>query len=164
MRLTRCFVFALAGLMAATGCSQGDDKMAAGQASGKPAVHSESGLPVVPLKVQSGGRTHTFMVEVARSEAEQAKGLMFRTQMGADEGMIFPEQTPRRAAFWMRNTVIPLDIIFIGTDHRILNIAANAVPYDETPLPAKGVAIGVLELNGGRAAQLGIKPGDEVRW
>ena len=65
-------------------------------------------------------------------------GLMFRTAMGADEGMIFPMDPPRAAAFWMRNTVIPLDIIFIGADRRILNIAANAVPYDERPLPSAG--------------------------
>jgi len=89
---------------------------------------------------------------------------MFRTHMGADEGMIFPEDPPRRPIFWMRNTVIPLDIIFIGTDHRILNIAANAVPYDETQLPAAGMSSGVLELNGGRAAELGIAPGDKVTW
>jgi uncharacterized membrane protein (UPF0127 family) len=83
--------------------------------------------------------------------------------MGADEGMIFPEDPPRRPSFWMRNTVIPLDIVFVGTDGRILNIA-NALPYDETPLPAEGLASAVLELNGGRAAQLGIAPGDKVTW
>ncbi|MCT2399774.1 DUF192 domain-containing protein [Novosphingobium sp. HK4-1] len=141
-------------------CSQGATETATTQ----PAVHAESGLPVIPLKVISGDKVHTFRVEVAATEAQQAKGLMFRTHMGADEGMIFPEKPPRRPAFWMRNTVIPLDIIFIGTDHRILNIAANAVPYDETPLPAIGIASGVLELNGGRAAELGIKPGDKVEW
>ena len=89
---------------------------------------------------------------------------MFRTAMGADEGMIFPMSPPRQAAFWMRNTVIPLDIIFIGSDRRILNIAANAVPYSEEPLPSVGAAAGVLELNGGRAAQLGISAGDRVEW
>ena len=128
------------------------------------AAHPVSGLAVIPLSVTSAGKVHRFRVELARSDAEQEKGLMFRTAMGADEGMIFPMSPPRRAAFWMRNTVIPLDIIFIGSDHRILNIAANAVPYDERPLPSVGAAAGVLELNGGRAAALGIGPGDRVEW
>jgi uncharacterized protein len=144
-------------LLAIAACSQGGQESAASAAAPKLAVHPESGLPVVTLKVKSGHKTHAFRVE-------QAKGLMFRTQMGADEGMIFPENPPRRSAFWMRNTVMSLDIIFIGTDRRILNIAANAVPYDETPLPAAGLASGVLELNAGRAARLGIKPGDKVEW
>ena len=107
---------------------------------------------------------HAFRVEVARSEAEQAKGLMFRTAMGANEGMLFPRTPPDIASFWMHNTVIPLDIVFIGLDHRIINIAANAVPYDETPLSAAGTTLAVLELNGGRAAELGIAPGDRVEW
>ncbi|HKT84564.1 MAG TPA: DUF192 domain-containing protein [Novosphingobium sp.] len=163
MRLTRGFAAAAtAFLLVAAGCSQGGKDAVA--KPGAPTVHSESGLPVVPLTIRSGGKARTFRVEVARTDAEQEKGLMFRTKMGPDEGMIFPEDPPRRPAFWMKNTVIPLDIIFIGTDGRILNIAANAVPYDETPLPAAGMASGVLELNGGRAAQLGIKPGDKVEW
>lgn len=163
MRLTRALsVATTAFLLIVAGCSQGGQDAVAKPSA--PAVHAESGLPVVPLTIRSGERTHKFLVEVARTEVEQAKGLMFRTKMGADEGMIFPEDPPRRPAFWMKNTVIPLDIIFIGTDHRILNIAANAVPYDETPLPAEGLASGVLELNGGRAAELGIKPGDKVDW
>lgn len=128
------------------------------------AVHPESGLQVIPLTVQRGNRKLTFRVEIARTGAEQAKGLMFRTAMGPDEGMIFPSDPPRAGvAFWMKNTVIPLDIIFIGTDHRILNIA-SAVPYSLDPLPASGAVSGVLELNGGRAAQLGIVPGDKVEW
>ena len=114
--------------------------------------------------VSAALRYRIIFLELARSEAEQEKGLMFRTAMGADEGMIFPMQPPRSAAFWMKNTVIPLDIIFIGSDHRILNIAANARPYDETPLPSEGAAAGVLELVGGRAAQLGIGPGDRAEW
>lgn len=129
-----------------------------------PAVHPVSGLEVVPLTVTHNGKRHVFRVEVARTGQEQAKGLMFRTAMGADEGMIFPMNPPRGASFWMRNTVIPLDIVFIGTDGRILNIAANAVPYDETPLSSLGPVRGVLELNGGRTAQLGIAAGDKVEW
>ena len=129
-----------------------------------PAVHPLSGLHVIPLTVTASGKVHRFRVEEARSEAEQSKGLMFRTAMGADEGMIFPMNPPRQASFWMRNTVIPLDIIFIGSDRRVLNVAANAVPYSEEPLPSVGAAAAVLELTGGRAAQLGIGPGDRVDW
>lgn len=144
--------------------SNAADSAAKPTVAATPARHPLSGLEVVPLTVSRVKRSHSFRVEVARTGNEQAKGLMFRTQMGPDEGMIFPMNPPRQASFWMRNTVIPLDIIFIGTDGRILNIAANAVPYDETPLPSAGLASGVLELNGGRAAQLGIKPGDKVEW
>ena len=167
MRLTRTLAAALliAPLMLpVTACSRSETQAATATSGTKSAVHPVSGLRVVPLAVRSDGKTHTFAVEVAATPEEQAKGLMFRTELGPDEGMIFPTEPPRRASFWMRNTVIPLDIIFIGTDHRILNIAANAVPYDETPLPGTGLSIGVLELAGGRAAELGIKPGDKVKW
>lgn len=162
MRLIRMVLPAV--LLAVSACSQDGPGAAAATAPARPAVHPESGLPIIPLRVTASGKAHAFRVEVARSPQEQAKGLMFRTAMGADEGMLFVEDPPRRAAFWMRNTVIPLDIIFIGTDRRVLNIAANAVPYDETPLPSAGLASAVLELNGGRAAELGIAPGDKVEW
>ena len=128
------------------------------------AVHPVSGLQVVPLRVTSGTKVHTFRVEVARTSQEQEIGLMFRKAMGRDEGMIFPMKPPRGAAFWMKNTVIPLDIIFVGADGRITNIAANAVPYSLQPLESTGLVKGVLELNGGRAAQLGIAAGDRVDW
>ncbi|MEP6870180.1 MAG: DUF192 domain-containing protein [Novosphingobium sp.] len=123
-----------------------------------------SGLPVIPLTIMHQGKKHNFRVEVAASEAEQEKGLMFRAQMGADEGMIFPMDPPRHASFWMRNTVISLDIIYIGVDRRVLNIAANAVPYSETPLYSDGRVSAVLELNAGRAKELGVGKGDLVRW
>ena len=150
--------------VALVACSPGAGDAAPQSSQAEPAVHPVSGLTVIPLKVTSGGKVHNFRVELARTSQEQAKGLMFRTEMGADEGMIFPFDPPRRASFWMRNTVIPLDLIFIAPDGRISNIAANAVPYDETPLSSLGDAIAVLELNGGRAVQLGIKPGERVEW
>jgi len=162
VRLTRALIAAT--LFAFAACSQGGQQSEAVAATAAPKVHPESGLPVIPLKVKSAGKAHRFAVEVARTPQQQAKGLMFRTKLGPDEGMIFVNDPPRAAAFWMRNTVIPLDIIFIGTDHRILNIAAQAVPYDETPLPSAGLTSGVLELAGGRARELGIKPGDKVEW
>lgn len=150
--------------LALAACSPHADGAATAVARETPARHPESGLPVIPLAVHRGSSKLPFKVEVAGTSAEQAKGLMFRTALGPDEGMIFPMNPPRPAAFWMRNTVIPLDIIFIGVDGRILNIAANAEPYSERPLPSAGDVKGVLELRGGRAAELGIAPGDKVSW
>jgi uncharacterized protein len=129
-----------------------------------PTVHPESGLRIVPLTVTSASGVHRFRTEVAATAAEQARGLMFRTKLGPDEAMIFPMDPPRGASFWMKNTVIPLDIIFIAPDGRISNISANAVPYDLSPRVSVGPVKGVLELAGGRAAELGIAPGDKVAW
>ncbi len=162
-------VILLAGLvLALTACSsQAAD---GGKASAVPAgqvvgaVHVESGLRLVDLTITHAAQKHKFRVEVAASGAEQEKGLMFRTKMGADEGMIFPMNPPRRASFWMKNTVISLDLIFVGPDGRILNIAARAIPYDETNLVSHGIVKAVFEINGGRAAELGIVPGDLVVW
>jgi len=130
----------------------------------QPAVHPVSGLKVIPLTISQNGKVHHFRVEVAQTSEEQERGLMFRTEMGPDEGMIFPEDPPRWMSFWMKNTVIPLDIVFIGADHRITNVSANAVPYSLNPRMSDDVASGVLELNGGRLAELGFTPGAMVEW
>jgi uncharacterized protein len=150
--------------VALAACSTKPADSVAKGASEAAAAHPESGLPVVPLTVTGKRARHVFRVEVARTAAEQAKGLMFRTRMGPDEGMIFPMHPPRTASFWMKNTVIPLDIVFIGPDRRILNIAANTVPYSEAQVVSAGKVSAVLELNAGRAAALGIVPGDRVEW
>ncbi len=150
--------------LALASCSSGGTETAA---EATPAVenrHSESGLAVVPLTVTHGEAVHSFMVEVADTPEAQAKGMMFRTEMGPDEGMIFPRDGTSQASFWMRNTYIPLDLIFVGVDGRISNIVANAQPYSETPILSDGVAAAVLELNGGRAGELGIVAGDKVEW
>lgn len=169
VRLT--YPLAALALLTAVACSQGPQKAgatppaatAASPGNAAPSVHPDSGLRVIPLTVRSASGVHTFRVELAGTSAEQARGLMFRTRMGADEGMIFPMNPPRVPSFWMHNTVLPLDIVFIGEDGRILNIA-HGKPYDERLLSAAGFAIGVLELNAGRAAELGIAPGDTVTW
>jgi uncharacterized membrane protein (UPF0127 family) len=161
MRLIRTLAAAMLALVACSPQSAGPTQSAA---SATAAVHPVSGLPVIDLTITHVAARHGFRVEVARSDAEQEKGLMFRTAMGADEGMIFPYAPPRGVAFWMHNTVIPLDIVFIGADRRIVNIVANAVPYSDAPLASAGPVSNVLELNGGRAAQLGIGPGDKVDW
>ncbi len=129
-----------------------------------PERHPVSGLAVIPLTVSGDGQRHVFRVEVADTGESQARGLMFRTELGPDEGMIFPYEGTTAQSFWMKNTPLPLDIAFIGLDHRISNIAAMATPYSLEPIYSVGPVLGVLELRGGRTAELGIEPGDVVEW
>lgn len=141
--------------------------LAACQPSASNAVdvsRSPAGLEQVPLTITSGQRIHRFTVEIARTQEEQATGLMNRSELAPDRGMIFPFAPPRDASFWMKNTLIPLDMIFVAADGSIANIAANTVPLSLEPVPSEGPVGAVLELAGGRAAELGIKPGDKVAW
>ncbi len=160
---TPALALAVAALACASACSS-QATAPAPTAAANPTRHPISGLEVIPLTIDQDGKAHAFRVEMAQTEEQQQKGLMFRTAMGADEGMLFPSPAPEPRSFWMKNTVIPLDIVFIGPDHLISNIAANAVPYSLDPIPSSGPAIAVLELNGGRAAELGIEPGARVTW
>jgi uncharacterized protein len=123
-----------------------------------------SGLELIPLEIRSGDRTHRFTVEVAATPDEQARGLMFRESLEPDEGMIFPFPSPRIASFWMRNTLIPLDMIFIRDDGTIARVAAETVPLSEESVSSHEPVAAVLELRGGRAAELGIEEGDRVSW
>ncbi len=125
---------------------------------------SPAGLEQVALTIKSGSKTHRFTVEVARTGAEQQTGLMNRPNMAPDRGMIFPYSSPRPVAFWMKNTMIPLDMIFVAPGGRILRIEANAVPYSLEPVPSGGDVEAVLELIGGRSTSLGINDGDLVDW
>lgn len=129
-------------------------------AGGGGKVFAASKLETVEV-VTGRGRVR-FQVEIAATLAEQKRGLMFRKSLAPDRGMLFTYKKPQPAAYWMKNTLIPLDIIYIQADGRILSIVRNARPHDETPLPAGGLVLGVLEIAGGRAAQLGILPGDRV--
>lgn len=115
------------------------------------------------------GTAHRFTVEVAATEAQQQQGLMYRPPLAPDAGMLFapypPDGGPPRAAsFWMRNTPSPLDIVFIRPDRTIATIAENTVPFSEAPVPSGEPVSAVLELGGGRAAELGIAAGDKVTW
>ena len=125
---------------------------------------SAAGLEQVPLTIRSGARTHRFTVEVARTPKEQEIGLMNRQSLAPDRGMIFPYDPPQPAAFWMKNTLIPLDMIFIRADGGIARIAANTVPLSLEPVPAGEPVAAVLEIAGGRSAELGIRAGDAVDW
>jgi uncharacterized protein len=156
-------------LLAATllgGCSgiANGGTAASGCVPGTPAAASEAGLDVVQLCLTSGKITHRFATEIARTPPQQAKGMMFRTKLADDKAMLFPFSQPRMASFWMKNTVIPLDIIFIRADGKIENIAANTTPYSTVPVESSAPVTAVLEVRGGLAAEKGIKPGDIVRW
>ena len=159
----------LAGAVLAIGlaaCSPGASAIATAQtpAASQEARHPVSGLRVIDLVVDRGGRKLPFKVELADTPEAQAKGLMFRTQLGDNEGMIFPSAVPEQRSFWMKNTPLSLDIIFIGVDGRILNIAANTTPYSTDSVTSNGIASGVLELRAGRAKALGIVAGDKVSY
>jgi uncharacterized membrane protein (UPF0127 family) len=129
-----------------------------------PAARSSAGLEQVPLTIESSGKTHRFTVEVAETGEQQAQGLMFRKELAPDRGMVFPRDPPGDASFWMKNTLIPLDIIFVRTDGTIARIAENVVPMSLDPIPSLEPVGAVLEIAGGRSAELGIKAGDKVRW
>lgn len=118
----------------------------------------------MPLTVHSDGKVHRFIVEVAGTAEEQRMGLMNRGSLAPDRGMIFPFAQPRIASFWMRNTLIPLDMIFVRADGSITNVEANTVPLSEEPVLSYEPVVAVLEIPGGRSAELGIKPGDKVKW
>lgn len=156
-------MFAAAALLATGGCKV---EMPANTpvADTEGATRSAAGLEIVPLTITSGSRTHRFRVEVARTSEQQSQGLMYRERLAPDRGMIFPFDPPRPASFWMKNTPNSLDLIFIGTDGRIESIAADAVPFSLENLRSVGTVAGVLEIAGGRAAQLKLQTGDRVQW
>jgi uncharacterized membrane protein (UPF0127 family) len=126
-------------------------------------VASASKAPATQiLSIDADKGATTFQVEVVREEKDRNRGLMFRKHMATDHGMLFDYDPPVDIAFWMKNTIIPLDIIFIGADGRIIRIAENTTPFSLAHIPSGGPARGVLEINGGLSAKLGIGPGDVV--
>ena len=124
---------------------------------------AQTGLREVPLTIRSKNAVHHFTVEVAATPEQQERGLMFRRTLADDRGMIFPYEPPQQVAFWMKNTLIPLDILFIRSDGTIARIT-NAEPMDITPLPSGEPIVAVLEIRGGRAKELGIREGDRASW
>lgn len=143
--------FALLGAALLAGCGGGGEKAAG------------------PALVDVTVGTHVFHVERARTEPEQAKGLMFRTDIPTDGGMLFAPYppgggAPRVATFWMKNTPRPLDIVFIRADRTVARIAENTTPFSESIVSSQEPVAAVLEINGGRAAELGLQEGDQVRW
>lgn len=124
---------------------------------------AESGTARAELTVVTpAGERHVFQAEVAVSSSERRRGLMFREYLPVNHGMLFLYQPAQRVSIWMKNTLLPLDIIFIDTQGRITRIEHNAVPLSTRPM-SSGVAVrAVLEINGGMAESLRLAPGDRV--
>ena len=142
MRALRWTAFVLIGLLVATGPVR------------------PTGLQTLEIASKTG--VHGFTVEIADTEAEREKGLMFRKELPEGRGMLFDFQHDQEVGFWMQNTYIPLDMIFIRGDGRILRIQENAEPLSTRLIPSGGPVLGVLEVIGGTARKLGIKAGDQV--
>jgi uncharacterized protein len=121
-----------------------------------------SAKDVQPLEIVSKSGVHTFTVEMALTAEEQAKGLMFRRELPEGEGMLFDFHREQPASFWMKNTYVSLDMIFIRGDGTILKIAENTVPLSEALVQSGGPVRAVLEVVAGTAHKLGIAPGDRV--
>jgi uncharacterized protein len=139
--LRLCFVLLIAAIGSARAAEQAEVSIATGE-----------------------GRTHVFAVEVVSTPQEMAMGLMFRTELAPDAGMLFLYPTPRETSFWMQNTYLPLDMLFIDEDGVIRHIAERTIPRSTTPIPSNGPVSAVLEINGGTSDRLGIAIGDRVSW
>jgi len=137
--------FAVCALLAA--CSHGE---------------SQAGLPTAKIVIDTHQGPATFKVELAADDASRERGLMYRTTLAPDAGMLFEFSKPAQVVFWMKNTPLSLDMIFIKQDGTISTIASDTIPYSEDNVPASEPVRAVLEIDGGRAAALDIQPGDRV--
>ena len=155
----RCVLLPLALCVLPTACAQSDPANA----------NSDSATKTIALIVASSNGTHALQVEVASTPEQQEKGLMFRTDIPDNGGMLFWPYpagggAPREASFWMKNTPSPLDIIFIRANGTIARIAENTIPESEAHIESGEPVAAVLELKGGRSSELGIAEGDKVTW
>jgi uncharacterized membrane protein (UPF0127 family) len=117
---------------------------------------------VSELTIQTAGGPQKFAIELALSDAQMEQGLMFRRSLAPNAGMLFDFKHPTNVTMWMKNTVLPLDMLFLDEQGRILDVHERAVPYSTDIIAAKAPSRYVVELNGGTAARLGIAPGDQV--
>jgi uncharacterized membrane protein (UPF0127 family) len=128
---------------------------------------SQAGAPAadrIPVAIDVDGKQVVFQSEVADEPAERQRGLMFREHMADDQGMIFLFSEEEQQSFWMKNTLIPLDMIFIRADRTILGVVEDATPQTTTPRAVPGASQFVLEINGGVARRLGIRAGQRVSF
>ena len=123
---------------------------------------AEAGLSKDEAVLVTGTGSYRFTVEIAADDEARARGLMFRKRLGAREGMLFLYESERPISMWMKNTYIPLDMVFIHTDGRVERIAENTEPFSEEIIPSGAPVMAVLEIRAGTAAAIGLKPGDRV--
>ena len=127
-----------------------------------PAGAGEMAFAKSELWIESGGARHRFRVELAETPAQHARGLMFRADLAPDAGMLFDYGAPRHVSMWMKNTLVPLDMLFIAADGEIVRIARWTTPLSLDPVPSLAPVAGVLELRGGTADRLGLRAGDRA--
>src|SRR5882724_1996046 len=147
----------LLALVGATAC-----KNSAGQRQTASATAAPADALASTVVIDTGQRKVTFRVELARTAPEHEKGLMYREHLAPDAGMLFLFERPAMQTFWMKNTLIPLDMIFISSDHTIAGIVVDAEPLTLTPRAVNEPAQYVLEIGGGLATRLGIRAGARV--
>ena len=119
-------------------------------------------LPTETLIIETSRGSHVFSVELANTDETRQRGLMFREELALDAGMLFDFETPRIITMWMRNTPLPLDMIFISETGRVVHVAENTVPFSEAIVSSRYPALSVLEVNAGTAERIGIRTGDRV--
>ncbi len=120
-------------------------------------------LPETELEVQTEAAAHRFSVWIAADDVSRARGLMFVPELPADRGMLFLFDHAQLATFWMKDTCVSLDILFVAADGRIVNIARDTVTFSLAPIESSAPVTGVLEIPAGSAQRLGIAPGDRIR-
>lgn len=129
-----------------------------------PPAYAKMRRDKLTIEPAAGGRGHAFDIEIASSEQEKRLGLMYRTAIGENEGMLFPYDAERELSMWMHNTYIPLDMVFIRSNGTIARIEERAEPLSDRVIASGAAVAAVLELQAGTAARLGIKPGDTVSY
>ena len=117
---------------------------------------------VATLEIRTRTGSHRFTVELARTARQHARGLMFRRRLAPDTGMLFLYRTSQPVTMWMKNTFIPLDMLFVVADGRIVRIAQRTVPHSVQTISSGGPVTAVIEVNGGTAERLGIRTGDRI--
>jgi hypothetical protein len=125
---------------------------------------SEAREGLETLSIVTAGGIHEFSVEVMRTDAQRQRGLMFRRFLPQDRGMLFVFDSERPVAMWMKNTYLRLDMVFVARTGRVVGLAENTEPLSETIIPSGAPTYGVVELNAGVAAMIGLKIGDRVRY